>query len=257
MKIFTPKRGQIWRLGDHTLVCGDATDVSLVQEALKGKTINTIVTDPPYGISYTESKKDFADLAKKKDIQNDDITNEKDYVVFVKKFLAPAMPFLASKNNVYIFNCDKMLFAVKEALDSLGIHFSQLLIWVKNRAIIGRKDYLPQHELIIAGWYKTHKWRGCKDKSVFFYPKPNKSVMHPTTKPLQLIANLILNTTEIHDVVYDPFLGSGTALIACEKTHRACIGFEIDLEYCDLILGRWAKLTGKEPELLTNERSSV
>ena len=256
MKTFELQRGQIWKLGDNRLVFGDSTDASLVQKVMQGKKVNTILTDPPYGILYTESKKGFANLSNKKDIANDNITDERDYVTFVKNFLAPVIPFLSPKNNIYIFNCDKMLFAVKEALDTLGVHFSQLLVWIKSKAVIGRKDYLPQHELIISGWYKTHKWRGCKDKSVFFYPKPSKSKMHPTVKPLQLVANLILNTTDINDIIYDPFLGSGTTLIACEQTKRACIGFEIDQEYCNLILNRWAKITGKEPELLTDERSS-
>ncbi len=255
-KTYNLKQGQIWKLGTNYLVFGDATDLLLVEKVLKDKVINTVLTDPPYGISYAESKKGFAELSNKKDIENDNITNENDYVIFVKKFLSPIIPFLCAKNNIYIFNCDKMLFAVKQALDELNIHFSQLLIWVKNKAVIGRKDYLPQHELIISGWYKTHKWRGCKDKSVFFYPKPQKSTMHPTVKPIQLIANIILNTTDINDIVYDPFLGSGTTLIACEKTHRACIGFEIDKDYCSLILNRWSNLTGKEPELLTDERST-
>lgn len=257
MKKFELQRGQIWKLGENYLVYGDSIDESLVQKVLRGKQVNTILTDPPYGVSYTESKKDFADLSNKKDIANDNITNERDYADFVQKFLAPVIPFLAQKNNIYIFNCDKMLFAVKAALDALGMHFSQLLVWVKSKAVIGRKDYLPQHELIISGWYKTHKWRGCKDKSVFFYPKPNKSTMHPTVKPLQLVANLILNTTDLHDVVYDPFLGSGTTLIACEQTKRACIGFEIEEEYVNLILNRWAKITGKEPELLTTDERSA
>jgi len=143
-----------------------------------------------------------------------------------------------------------MLFALKQAMDTQKVKFAQLLIWVKNQPVIGRLDYLPMHELIAYGWYGRHKFHKSKDKSVLFYPKPQKSKYHPTTKPLGLIRNIILNSTQINEVVCDPFLGSGTTLLACEQTKRKCIGFEIDPEYCQLIVNRWQKINGGKAEII-------
>jgi DNA modification methylase len=112
---------------------------------------------------------------------------------------------LERKNSFYIFNADKMVFALRDGMLKAGLKFAQLLIWVKTHAVIGRLDYAPQHELIAYGWFGTHEFVKGKDKSVLVYPKPNKSKMHPTTKPIPLIRHLILNSTRIGDVVYDAF----------------------------------------------------
>ena len=156
-------------------------------------------------------------------ITNDDICTDPEYADFTHGWLAQVLPHLSKKNSIYIFNADKMLFALKAGMDQAGVRFSQLIIWVKNHAIVGRKDYLPQHELIAFGWFGTHTFRRSKDKSVIFYPKPNKSPLHPTMKPIGLISRLILNSTEIGDVVYDGFGGSGTTLIACEQTEASLL----------------------------------
>lgn len=116
-----------------------------------------------------------------------------------------------------------MLFTLKEAMGICVFKLAQLLIWVKNNQVVGRKDYLAKHELILYGWHGVHKFLKSKDKSVIFYPKPNSSPLHPTTKPIGLLRRLILNSTQIGDVVYDPFGGSGSTLIACEQTKRICI----------------------------------
>jgi DNA modification methylase len=131
-----------------------------------------------------------------------------------------------------------------------GLKFAQLLIWVKTHAVIGRMDYAPQHELIAYGWYGVHELVKEKDKSVLVCPKPNKSKMHPTTKPMELIRRLVLNSTRIGDVVYDPFLGSGTCLLTCQQTKRVCIGIEQDSEYIRTTIERWRKLTGLIEEKL-------
>lgn len=237
------KEGQIWELGNHRLLIGDCTDASLVNELLKGVTVNAIVVDPPYGVMYVKSKEGIGNVAKEKDIANDDITNEGDYEKFSRAWIELVLPYLAKKNSIYIFNCDKMLFALKKAMDACGIYFSQLIIWVKSHATLARKDYAPQHELVLYGWHGTHVFRKAKDKSVICYPKPSKSELHPTTKPVPVVSRLILNSTKIGDVVYDPFLGSGTTLIACEQTKRICYGAEIDLEYAEIIITRFEHLS--------------
>jgi DNA modification methylase len=132
-----------------------------------------------------------------------------------------------------------MLFALKKAMDNCGIYFSQLVVWIKNHATIARKDYAPQHELVLYGWYGTHAFRKAKDRSVIFFPKPHKSMLHPTMKPVNLVARLILNSTRVGDIVYDPFIGSGTTIIACQKTGRICYGAEIDIEYATTSIARF------------------
>ena len=132
----------------------------------------------------------------------------------------------------------------REGMIESGFKVAQLLIWVKSQAVVGRLDYAPQHELILYGWHGTHRFRRSKDKSVLFYPRPSKSALHPTTKPIGLIRRLILNSTEIGDVVFDGFLGSGTCLLACEQTKRQCFAVELDEEYCLTAIARWERMTG-------------
>jgi DNA modification methylase len=137
-----------------------------------------------------------------------------------------------------------MLFALKDAMDEQNIKLAQLLIWVKNNGVIGRRDFLAKHELIIYGWYGTHSFYKSKDSTVLYCPRPNKSTLHPTTKPVSLIRRLILNSSKINEFILDPFAGSGTTLLACEQTGRRCLTIEIDLEYCRTVIERFYKLKG-------------
>jgi DNA modification methylase len=129
-------------------------------------------------------------------------------------------------------------------MQTCGFRLAQILIWIKNNQVMGRRDYLTKHELIAYGWYGTHQFYKSKDKSVLFYPKPNASPLHPTTKPAVLIRRLMLNSSSIGDVVYDPFAGSGTTLIACEQTRRICLTVEIDPNYCKVVIDRYNNLKG-------------
>jgi DNA modification methylase len=135
-----------------------------------------------------------------------------------------------------------MLFALRDGMQQAGIKFAQLLIWVKNHVVVGRKDYLPAHELIAYGWHGTHDFKKSKDKSILFYPKPNKSPLHPTQKPVGLLRRLILNSTNIGDVIYDSFGGSGSTALAAEQVKRKSILIERDEEYCRVIIDRLEKL---------------
>jgi len=245
------KTGDVIRLGDHLLVCGDAAKINL-GTVVNGSKINAIVTDPPYAIDYVESKRRMQGVAVDKDIANDGFMTNTQYTTFTASWLAPVLPYLAKKNSIYVFNSDKMIFALRQAFVDLGLKVAQLIIWVKDRAIIGRLDYLPQHELILYGWYGTHDFKRGKDKSVLFVPKPSRSTLHPTMKPVSLLRKLILNSTSVGDVVYDPFGGSGSTLIACEHTKRSCIMVEMDPEYCSVIVRRWEKLTHHVAETISN-----
>ena len=214
-----------------------------MKKLLGGGKINLIVSDPPYGVGVVESKRNFKRLAKNKAVANDQLQSEEEYKNFTKEWLEVITPHLANHNTCYIFNADKMLWALKDGMSESGFKVSQLLIWIKSQAVIGRLDYAPQHELIVYGWHGSHTFRRSKDKSVFFYPRPVKNSMHPTTKPIGLIRRLILNSSKINDVVFDGFLGSGTTLLACEQTKRRCFSVEVDLEYCMTTIARWEKFT--------------
>ncbi len=243
------KAGQIMRLGDHRLACGSATDPGLVQRLVGSDHIAMLLCDPPYGISYVESKQGIAQLAKQKVIANDDITDDVAYQQFTSDWLQVVKPYLTAKNSVYIFNSDKMLIPTVQALRVTGGKFAQMLIWAKTHAVLGRLDYLPQHELVVYGWYGTHAFGKSKDKSILIYPRPNKSKLHPTMKPVGLLRRLILNSSKVGNVVYDGFGGSGSTLMACEQTKRQCLMVELDPEYCQTIITRWQKLTGRVAEL--------
>ncbi len=237
------KLGDLFVLGRNRLICGDATSPELVKKLFGGTKINLLLTDPPYGVAVVESKIRLGNTHKP--IENDHIQSEEEYSAFAQKWLAAAKPHLASKNTFYIFNSDKLVFALKNALNQENFKLSQLLVWVKTGAVLGRLDYLPQHELIVYGWFGHHKFIRSKDKSVLLHPKIQHNNLHPTMKPVPLLRRLILNSSKRDDVIYDPFGGSGSTLIAAEQTRRKCLMMELDPEYCQVIIDRWEKLTGE------------
>lgn len=240
------KYGDAFLLGSHLLLCADSRNKDMIAKLVEKQKIKAVITDPPYGVAVAESKEGFQTLAKNKAIANDHLQSDEEYRKFTRDWIEAIAPYLERKNSLYVFNSDKMVFALREGMADAGIKFGQLLIWVKTHAVIGRMDYAPQHELIAYGWHGAHEFLKPKDKSVLVCPKPNKSRMHPTTKPLDLVRRFILNSTRIGDVVYDGFLGSGTTLLACEQTKRVCIGVELDPEYCQTIIDRYEKLTGSQ-----------
>jgi DNA modification methylase len=243
-------QGDIFRLGNHLLLCGSSMDKNLVSNLVQQEEIKLILTDPPYGVAYVESALPSHQMSHEK-IANDHLQTEIEYKRFSESWLESVKPYFADKNAYYIFNSDKMLFSLKDALTSQNFKFSQLLIWVKTGAVIGRLDYHPQHELILYGWHGKHPAIRDKDKSVLVAPKPRKNTVHPTMKPISLLRRLILNSTNLGDIVYDPFGGSGSTLIACEQTKRRCLMVELEEKYCQVIIERFEKLTGQEATLLT------
>jgi len=245
------KTGDIYQLGRHRLACGDSSDTGLLNRLIGDDKVAEIICDPPYGVSYVESKQGISKLASTKVIANDNIEDETDYEVFTKAWLEAIKPHMARKNSLYIFNSDKMLLPTIQALKGSGGKFAQLLIWAKTQAVIGRLDYLPQHELIIYGWYGTHAFVKGKDKSILVYPKPAASKLHPTMKPIGLLRRLILNSSTVGDIVFDGFVGSGSTLLACEQTNRRCLAVELDPEYCQVVINRWEKLTSQKAEQLS------
>lgn len=138
--------------------------------------------------------------------------------------------------------------ALRAGMQNIGFYYSQMLIWIKNQPVMSRKDYLSQYELLAYGWFGKHKTERSKGKNVLYYPRPQKSKLHPTMKPVGLLRRIIPDNTSIGDFVYDPFLGSGSTAIACEHLGRRCIGIELDEKYVEVILDRLEKLTGKKAE---------
>jgi len=243
------KPGTIWKLGEHFLAYGDCRDTKLIARLVGARKIKAVIVDPPYAINLSASKHGFQALSKDKDIVGDHLQSDAEYRAFTRAWIEAITPHLTKKNSFYIFNADKMIFALREGLLDAGLKFCQLLIWVKTHAVIGRLDYAPQHELIVYAWFGTHDFLKAKDKSVLVFPKPSKSPYHPSTKPLGLIRRLVLNSSSIGDLVYDGFLGSGTTLLVCEQTKRVCIGIELDEEYCLTSVRRWEKLTNYKAEI--------
>lgn len=240
----------IWQLGEHRLAYGDCRNKELLKQLIGKEKINLVCVDPPYGVAVAASKRNFRTLSKDKDIANDHVQSDNEYRKFSLEWLEAIAPYLTTKNSAYVFNADKMVWSLRDGMIDAGFKVAQLLVWIKSQAVIGRLDYAPQHELILYGWRGTHRFRHSKDKSVLFYPRPSKSKLHPTTKPIGLIRRLILNSSEIRNNVYDGFLGSGTTLLACEQTKRKCFVVEIDYEYCQTAIRQWEQLTGKKAKQL-------
>lgn len=246
------KLGDIIQMGEHRLAIGDSTDKELVARLMNGKKARLICTDPPYGVDYVAGKKDFVKLGKEDsvDIANDEFQSDEQYVEFTYNWMKAVAPHMESYNAYYIFNSDLMYCALREGILKAGFYYSQMIIWLKNTVVIGRKDYLPQHELIAYGWLKRYKFERSKGKSVIFHAKPAKSKLHPTMKPVGLLRKLIENSTKPREIVYEPFAGSGSTFIACNHLNRVCYGIEMNIEYAHTIVARWEKLTGDKAKVL-------
>lgn len=250
------KEGDLFQLGEHKLICGDATNENHINKLLAGERIKSVITDPPYGVNYVEGK-DWVGLrglkhsyfGKFKNIQGDKLTGNS-YKEFSIKWIKPIINKLQSYNTFYIFNADKEVCQLRKALEEVGIYYSQTIIWIKQQKVLGRTDFNPQHELIVYGWKGHHRWKGAKESSVLFYPRPTRSKLHPTMKPIGLLRKLILHTSQPHEIIYDSFGGSGSTLIAAEQTKRSCRMIEMEPEYCQVIINRWEKLTGQKAKKL-------
>jgi DNA modification methylase len=251
----------IYKLGEHVIAQGDSTDPEFVSRVMSGVSVRAVVADPPYAVAYVENK-DWVGLRGpgmegavkgRKKIAGDQLQTEEEYSAWTERWIEPIKKHLADYNSYYIFNGDAMICALRDALKKQDGYHSQTLIWVKNSTVLGRKDYAPQHELIEYGWFGRHKFERGHGKTVLFCPKPTKAKLHPTMKPVELLRKLIANSTKTGEWVYDPFLGSGSTLIACEHLGRRCLGIELDEGYVRTAVARWEKLTGLKAVLMDPE----
>jgi len=250
----TTKLGDIWQLGQHRIICADCTDKRLTDKLLEGKKVNQLNTDPPYGVLYGEKNADLNARDGGNRIQeqyeNDEI-NFDYHEMFNSIF--QNIPF-EDYNTIYIWSGDQHLHELRQAVDDNDIHFANYLIWLKNNHVTsgGRKDYDSKHEYCIYGWKGKHEFYGPFRTTILEYDKPLTSRLHPTMKPIPMLSQLIQDGSKAEDIIFDPFLGSGSTLIACEQTNRVCYGVEIDCHYTDVCVKRWEAFTGKKAVKLSS-----
>lgn len=231
-------KGDIWRLGRHRLMCGDATSADDVSLLMDGKKANIIITDPPYGVSF-ESWHGLT-------IQNDSIKGEEFYSFLLAAFKNMA-DNLEKGGAAYVFHADTESVNFRRAFADAGFHLSGCCIWVKNSLVPGYSDYQWQHEPVLYGFLQNGKHRWYSDRSqttVWNFNKPRTNKDHPTSKPLDLLAYPIGNSSQENAIVLDTFGGSGSTMMACEQTNRICHMMELDEKYASVILRRYVEDTG-------------
>ena len=238
------KPGDIWLLGEHRLACGDSTDREAVQRLMSGSKAAMTFTDPPYNVNYGETMKDKLRKNSNK-IINDNLGEV--FEPFLEKACRNILEF--TDGAVYICMSSSELHTLQKAFISAGGHWSTFIIWAKNTFTIGRSDYQRQYEPILYGWREgvNHYW--CRDRDqgdVWQVDKPSSSPLHPTMKPLALIERAIQNSSQSGDKVLDTFIGSGSTLIACERTGRICYGMELEPLYVDVAVMRWEAFSGEK-----------
>ena len=244
------KPGDLWVLGNHRLLCGSATESADVEKLMGGQLADMVFTDPPYNVDYANPEKD-GKAKKDRRIKNDNLGDE------FHGFLTAAMTSMLSvcKGAVYVCMSSSELDTLQSAFREAGGKWSTFLIWAKNTFTLGRADYQRQYEPILYGWKEgsDHFWCGARDQGdVWFFNKPAKNDLHPTMKPVELVERAIRNSSKTQDIVLDLFGGSGSTLIACEKTGRHARLTELDPKYVDVIVRRWEEYAGKEAYLEEN-----
>ena len=242
--------GDIWTVGRHRLMCGDATKPEDVQKLMDGKRANLIVTDPPYGVSFKSS----SGLT----IQNDSIKNEEFYSFLLSAFKNMA-DVLEKGGAAYVFHADTEGLNFRRAFIDAGFHLAGCCIWVKDSLVLGRSDYQWQHEPILYGFLQNgkHPWYSDrKQTTIWKYAKPKRNENHPTSKPLDLLAYPISNSSQENSIVIDTFGGSGSTMMACEQTGRECRMMELDPKYASVILRRYVEDFGNA-DLVYVERDGV
>lgn len=237
------QRGDIWTVGRHRLMCGDATSADDVAALMGGKRANLLLTDPPYGVSFKSS----SGLT----IQNDSIKDE-DFYCFLKSAFSAAVDCLEKGAAAYIFHADTEGLNFRRAFVDAGFHLAGCCIWVKDSLVLGRSDYQWQHEPVLYGFLQNgkHSWYSDrKQTTIWNFAKPKKNANHPTSKPLDLLSYPIQNSSQENAIVLDTFGGSGSTLMACELTNRICYTMELDEKYASVILRRYVDDTGRSDDV--------
>jgi DNA modification methylase len=238
------KPGDVWIMGQHRLLCGDSTNAASYTLLMAGEKAHMVVTDPPYGVNYANSAKDKM-RGTNRPILNDNLGE--DFEPFLKAALTPMIAHC--QGAIYIAMSSSELDTLQSAFRAAGGKWSTFIIWAKNTFTLGRSDYQRQYEPILYGWPEgaTRHWCGDRDQGdVWHFNKPRVNDLHPTMKPVELVERAIRNSSRPGDVVLDPFGGSGTTLIAAEKSGRQARLIELDPKYVDTIVRRWQEYAGAQ-----------
>lgn len=233
------KTGDIWHLGEHRVICGDATLPETYHRLMDGKKANLVLTDPPYNVNVEET-------AGK--IKNDNMPDDKFYQFLFCAFVNMEQN-MESDASIYVFHADTQGYNFRKAFKDAGLYLSGCCIWKKNALVLGRSPYQWQHEPCLFGWKLggRHQWYSDrKQTTIWEYDRPKSSKDHPTMKPIALMAYPIRNSSMSHCIVLDPFLGSGSTLMACVETDRICYGIELDEKFVDVIVRRYVKEKGPD-----------
>jgi DNA modification methylase len=231
---------EVWTLGKHRLICGDCTDKATVRMLMKSDLAAMVFTDPPYGVRYTGHAKSRAMM------HGDDLD-----AVGIRRLVSSSLRAAPLRPGGAFYVCSSSgpteTFFRQGIADS-DLRLRQCLVWAKQHFVIGGHDYHLKHESILYGWRSgaTHYFGGGRAQhSLWEFPRPTKSLLHPTMKPVDLIEKAIRNSSLPGEIVFDGFGGSGSTLIACERSGRRCRMAEIDPEYCKVIVRRWETETGR------------
>lgn len=229
------KLGQIFKLGDHRLMCGDSTSEDDVAKLMGGGVADMVFTDPPYGVDY-------------KGINNDSRSGLEE---LLRGAFGNYLSVCKSGASIYCFHSDKCA-DIFNLIFREFFHFSSMIIWAKNSLTLSQTDYQSQHEPCLYGWMNngTHSWYSDRKQTSIWRFDKERVEGHTTPKPVALIEKAILNSSKSDDIIIDLFGGSGSTMIACEKTSRASRIMELDPKYCDVIIKRWEDFTGKKAELV-------
>jgi DNA modification methylase len=247
------KPGDLWVLGNHRVLCGDATVLGDVERVLSGQLADLTFTDPPYNVDYGSSAKDKLRGNQRK-ILNDNLGSG--FEVFLHDACANILS--VTKGAVYVCMSSSELHTLQRVFTAAGGKWSTFVIWAKHTFTLGRSDYQRQYEPILYGWPAGHDryWCGARDQGdVWFFDKPVKNDLHPTMKPVALVERAVRNSSKSRDIVLDPFAGSGSTLIACAKAGRQARLVELDPRYCDVTVRRWQAWTSEVATLESDGRS--
>ena len=231
--------GDIWLLGEHRVICGDAMLPENYTRLMDGKKANLVLTDPPYNVDVEET-------AGK--IKNDNMPDDKFYQFLFSAFVNMEQN-MEQDASIYVFHADTQGLNFRKAFKDAGFYLSGCCIWKKNALVLGRSPYQWQHEPCLFGWKLNgkHQWYSDrKQTTIWEYDRPKASKEHPTMKPVALMAYPIQNSSMSHCIVLDPFLGSGSTLMACQQTNRICYGIELDEKFVDVIVKRYIEQSGSE-----------
>ena len=242
------KRGDIYQLGRHRLMCGDSTCYDDVEALCGERQMDLLLTDPPYNVDYTGKTKDALK------IENDSMEDE-NFRQFLRDAFLTADMFMKPGATFYIWHADLEGYNFRGACRDIGWTVRQCLVWAKNVMVMGRQDYQWKHEPCLYGWKDgaSHNWYSDRTQTTLLeFDRPTRSTLHPTMKPIPLFDYQIKNSSKKGDAVLDLFGGSGTTLICCEQDKRDCYMMELDPRYVDVIINRWEGFTGEKAVLLND-----